>query len=61
MRVGTINNTINFGKGINMVIPTDINKITESGKNKIESSAFLGLNIKPVAVPICDSFVYVFK
>jgi len=58
MRVGIIDNLISFGKGLNMAIPTDISKITGAPK-PVEYTPTFGL--KPIPVPICDSFIHVLK
>ena len=59
MRVGTISNLISFGFKTKMAIPTDIDKILKTAGGSNSVPAFGGMNFKPVAVPICDSFVHV--
>lgn len=61
MRVGSINNIVSFGKGMRMAIPTDIDKITNQVKTQDCVPTFGSFGIKPVAVPIYDTFVQVFK
>lgn len=58
MRVGSINNLISFGNGLKMAIPTDISKMTGTTK-PLECTSVFGL--KPIPVPICDSFIHVLK
>ena len=57
MRVVSINNGISFGRGLSMAIPTDIGK--RKSVNSVSGTPTFG--IKPIAVPICDSFIHIFK
>ncbi len=61
MRVSGINNIVSFGKNMQMAIPTDINKITNPVKTQDYPPTFGSLAVKPVTVPIYDTFVQVFK
>ena len=61
MRVSGINNIVSFGKNMRMVIPTDIDKMIKTSSGNNYSPAFGGMGFKPIAVPICDTFVHVFK
>ncbi|MBR1619995.1 hypothetical protein IJ674_08890 [bacterium] len=62
MRVDSIKSTVTFGNRTNgMVIPSDIGKNIKTSSMSNNSIAFCGLGLKPVAVPICDTFVHVFK
>lgn len=62
MRVDSIKSTVIFGNRTNgMVIPSDIGKMIKTSSRSNYSPVFGGMSFKPVAVPICDTFVHVFK
>lgn len=62
MRVDSIKSTVTFGNRTNgMVIPSDIGKMIKTSGGDNYSPVFGNLGLKPVAVPICDTFVHVFK
>lgn len=62
MRVDNIKSTIAFANRTNgMTIPTDIDKMVRTSNNNNYSPVFGGYGFKSVAVPICDTFVHVFK
>ncbi len=58
MRVGNINNSISFGKGMTMAIPTDIGKMIKTANSAACVPVF---GIKPIAIPVSDTFVHVLK
>ncbi len=62
MRVDSIKGTVIFGNRTNgMVIPSDIGKKIKTSSGSNYSPIFGGMSFKPIAVPICDTFVHVFK
>lgn len=62
MRVDSVKSTVTFGnRARGMVIPTDIDKMIKTSSRNNYSPAFGGMGFKPIAVPICDTFVHVFK
>lgn len=46
-------------KNVKMTIPSDINKVLLSNKKNEYCPSFGQYNLKPIAIPISDSFVHI--